>query len=163
MKRLIFFILTILLFIGCHSSNKSNSTGFTKLGTPIGGGYPFYLKDDSIKWFDGTKFILNADPNEFNNTKSFSYEGFKKAIEFASNKEYFTLWFTKTWFDNGAPENWFKWKNIQKALDENKTAIFLFYYFGDNLTSMPTEDEIQNYYDAATILGDYLSKLKGKK
>ena len=135
----------------------------TKIGTPLRGGYPFYLKDNSIKWFDGTKFILNANPNEFNNTKNFSYEGFKKAIKFASSKDYFTLWFTKAWFDNGAPENWFKWENIQKALDENKTAIFLFYYFGDNLTSMPTEEEIKDYYDAATTLGDYLSELKGNK
>jgi hypothetical protein len=162
MKRVI-FILMILLLTGCHRSNKSNNTNYTKLGTPIDGGYPFYLKDNSIKWFDGTKFILNADPSDFNNTENFSYEGFKKTIEFASNKEYFTLWLTKAWFDNGAPENWFKWENIQKALNENKTAIFLFYYFGDNLTSMPTEDEIQNYYDAATTVGDYLSRLKGKK
>ncbi|WP_457562386.1 hypothetical protein [Caminibacter pacificus] len=158
----ILFLIIALLFLGCQ--NGTNDSNSAELGTPIRNGYPFYLQNGEIKWFDGAKFLFKTtSPNEYNETAKFSYEGFKKAIEFASSKKYFSMWFVKEWFDNGAPSDWYEWSDIQKAMDEGKIPVFIFYYFGDSLTQMPTQDEIDDYYQAADTFANYISKLKGEK
>jgi len=155
------YALFALFLLGCQSTNNSSQA---ELGTPIRSGYPFYLQNGEIKWFNGIKLLFKTtSPLEYNQTANYSYEGFKKAIEFASTKKYFSLWFVKEWFDNNAPSNWYAWDDIQKAMDNNKIPIFIFYYFGDNLTKIPTDEEIEKYYNAAEIFANYLSKLNGKK
>ena len=165
--KYLYALISLLLFIGCQNSGSDKtppSVSKTQMGTPIRSGYPFYLANGEIKWFNGIKMLFNTtSPNEYNETAKFSYEGFKKAIDFASSKKYFSLWFVKEWFDEGTPEEWYEWSDIQKAMNEGKIPVLIFYYFGDSLTQMPSRDEIEDYYRAADTFANHISKLQGEK
>jgi hypothetical protein len=158
------FLLLVFLIIFTGCQNSSDSAAKSEIGTPIRSGYPFYLKNGTVKWYNGIKLLFSStSANEFNETENFSYNGFKKAINFASSKKYFSLWFVKKWFDDNAPADWYEWTDIQKAMDEGKIPLFIFYYFGDTLTAMPNDTQIQDYYRAAETFAEYISKLKGEK
>jgi hypothetical protein len=167
MKKIVLSTLGLIFFIGCGSSNSSNNSTtldplFTKINTGFpAGGIKFTKVDKNITWIDGEDLVLdkNIETHLFSkNIYKYSPFGFYNLHKYLKNSKFLIYWLTKDW-----SEDWFNTKKIQTAMDKGYIPVFNYWYFGDNLTNFPTDEEINNYYQNAQKVAEFLSKLNGKK
>jgi hypothetical protein len=153
-------------------NNSSNSTEnntstptdplFKKLNTGFpASGLKFTTEDKNITWMDAIDIISDKEiETKLFLKKIYKYSpfGFYSLHKYLKNAKFLTYWFTKEW-----DESWFETEKIQTAMDNGYVPVFNYWYFGDSLNDIPSDEEIDKYYENAKKVANFLSKLKGKK
>jgi len=138
---------------------------FSTFGVGYGGAsaYPFSNQDSTgTIWMSTVDLALN--PNIGSNTyyqhiKNFQPEQFNELQHYLANSKYLIYWLPKYW-----SEYWFSTSQIQLAMDNGYTPVFMYWYFGDQLVNgMPTQSDIDAYYANNQKVADFLNKLNGEK
>lgn len=138
---------------------------FSTFGVGYGGAsaYPFSNQDSTgTIWMSTVDLALN--PNIGSNTyyqriKNFQPEQFNELQQYLTNSKYLIYWLPKYW-----SEYWFSTSQIQLAMDNGYTPVFMYWYFGDHLVNgMPTQSDIDAYYANNQKVADFLNKLDGEK
>jgi len=138
---------------------KVNTKPFL-VGINTGEGLSFVDESNNKIWIDSIDII--NDKNIENSLKSkhiknynpYSFYYLRQALK---NSDFLTMWMTKNW-----DESWFNVAKLQKYLDSNHSIMFNYWYFGDNLNQIPTDDEQTKYYANVEKVANFLSKLHGK-
>jgi len=119
---------------------------------------------------DGSNFVwmsmvdLALNPNIGSNTyyqsiKDFQAEKFNALQKLLSKSKYLIYWLPKNW-----SEYWFSVRQIQLAMDNGYTPVFMYWYFGDHLVNgMPSQTEINAYTQNNQKVVNFLNKLNGQK
>jgi hypothetical protein len=108
---------------------------------------------DVIKHKDHYSFGYNSDKNS---THAFLSEVLKKK---SPNTNAVTMWITRGW-----KEFWYAPQDLQKNfIDKGYTPIFIFYWFGDDISVDYLQKHKQEYFKALKRFSTYLHKLHGKK
>jgi len=123
-------------------------------------GIPFVNDENETVWLDVIDIINNKNientlkTKHLKNYNPYSFYYLRQALK---NSDFLTMWLTKNW-----DESWFNTTKLQKYLDTNHSLMFNYWYFGDNLNQMPTNDELSEYYNNVEKVANFLSKLHGK-
>jgi hypothetical protein len=167
MKKVVSILLIVLFFIGCNiNSNNTKNTNINPLFQQINVGFPaggLDFTDDNNKtaWVDGTDFVLDSNiENSLISKHIYKYNSFSfyNTQKYLKNSKFLIFWLPKGW-----DESWFNVNKIQLAMNKGYIPVFNYWYFGDDLMSFPTDDEINKYYDNVQKVSSFFSKLKGKK
>ena len=137
---------------------------FGKFNIGIGSaqGIDFEAIDGSKIWFNVVDLMTPADLNisYYRNIKDYNLTMFEKIQSHLINADSLTLWMVKGW-----QESWFNKAKLQTLLDNNKTIIFNYWYFGDTIGGDNAIDlilaEKDEYLEDASRLGSFLADLKG--
>jgi hypothetical protein len=77
----------------------------------------------------------------------------------APNVKSVVIWITRNW-----QEDWFSADEVQKeVIDKGYTPVFIFYYFGDEISENYIKRHKKAYYKQLRHFSRYLQKLHGKK
>ena len=132
------------------------------IGIGSGQGIDFEAIDGSKVWMNVVDLMTPANLNvsPYTNIKNYNIKLFKKIQSRLINADFLTVWVVKGW-----QESWFDKAKLQKLLDHNKTIIFNYWYFGDNIGGNNAIDIIlknkDKYLEDASRLGKFISNLKG--
>jgi hypothetical protein len=75
-----------------------------------------------------------------------------------SNVNSISIWITKKW-----EENWYPVKTINNFIKRGYTPIFIFYWFGDNISPKYVTKNKKNYLKTVKRFSKFLKSIKGKK
>ena len=130
---------------------------FESYGVGVGGANAFKFHDNIyINVYD----IINDEYSDYDRgATDFNESAFGELSTHLQHTKFVTFWVTKEW-----QENWFNLDSIQKLIDQGKTPVFLYWYFGDNLQfDNYLEDNKDVYLEDVTRLGNFIAQLKGDK
>jgi hypothetical protein len=170
MIKKLLILITVFIFIGCGSGGSSSVDEnqnidplFQEISVGFGsaGGVDFLDENNNTVWLNAVDLMLDSDientwaSKNIYNYNSFSFYNLQKYLK---NSKFLVYWLTESW-----DESWFDINKIQSAIDKGYIPVFNYWYFGDGLTTFPTDSEIENYYENVKKVSSFLSKLKGKK
>ena len=148
-----------------YQNSKKKNDLFSTFGVGYGGpsAYEFSNQDETNEiWMSVIDLALDPDMATnpyYQHIKNFQPEQFKELQKYLSQSKYLIYWLPKGW-----NENWFSIEQIQLAMDEGMTPVFLYWYFGDSLVEgMPTKEEQLTYYKDSKRVGEFIKKLDGEK
>lgn len=116
---------------------------------------------DSPIWVNSVSLLLNesmAENSSMQQIKNFDAEQFTTLQKYLVKSKYLAYWITKGW-----EENWFTLSRIQEAMDAGYVPVFIYYYFGDELSAVPSGDVLTNYYEDTKRVANLLKALNGTK
>ena len=136
---------------------------FNSFGTGFGGANSFKFRGESDDiWVSAVDLMLDeniATNSSYTKIVDFNATAFSNLQSYLQNAKYFTMWITKGW-----EESWFNIADINRAIQNGKTPVFIYWYFGDTLvSSMPTDSEIEIYKNDNQKLKTFLDKINGTK
>lgn len=147
------------------SSFNQNKKLFETLGVGYGGAsaYDFYPQEGTEPiWMSAIDLALDeniGDNPYYQGIKDFEADDFTQLQQSLSKSQYIIYWLTKNW-----DEDWFSIEQIQAAMDEGYVPVFIYWYFGDTLVnSMPTDEEVEAYYQDNSRVSNFLNQLDGQK
>lgn len=136
----------------------------SSLNVGFGGAYAFpftsSVSTDPI-WISGIDLILNEQigtNTQYSKIENFDDASFQELQKYLSKSKYLVYWLSKGW-----EESWFYIPKIQTAMNQGYIPVFIYWYFGDNLTSVPTGETLQNYYTDNEKVAQFLNELNGTK
>lgn len=144
-----------------HESFQTLSSTFN---VGFGGAYAFPFassESDNAIWVSGIDLLLNTtiDTDQtYNKIENFDGASFKELQNHLSKSKYLVYWLVEGW-----QESWFYIPKIQKAMNEGYIPVFIYWYFGDTLTSVPTGENLQNYYEDNQKVAHFLKQFNGTK
>ncbi|RUM59623.1 MAG: hypothetical protein DSY59_04210 [Persephonella sp.] len=183
------YFLKILLFalgfmslsysheLKCTYSNKSQSIQqdtqnsennpeninsiFKQLNVGFGGSFAFdfYGEGNTTIWVSGVSLVLddNIEQNTYyQKIQKFDPEGFRDLHDMLKNSKFLIYWIVKGW-----SESWFNLEKIQIAMDNGYIPVFIYWYFGDRLNDVPSQEEVDAYLKDVERVADYLLNLDG--
>jgi hypothetical protein len=124
-------------------------------------GYAWEFKGNQGEsvWQSSIDFLLNGNINpEIQNVNPETFEALRENLD---DSKFIVMWFTKNWQD------WyFDASLIQKAMDQGKIPIFLYWYFGDDFAteefSTVFRDKLKSYFAMNKKILNFLNKLDGE-
>ena len=138
---------------------------FSTFGLGYGGpsAYQFSNMDDTDSiWMSTVDLALDKNLTEnpyYQKIKNFQPEQFNLIQKHLANTKYLIYWLPKGW-----DESWFSVDQIQLAMNQGLTPIFMYWYFGDKLVNgIPSDEEITAYYEDNQRVTAFMAKLKGQK
>ncbi len=146
-----------------YSCNPKNKL-YNRFDVGFGSSNAFKFQDDDNQsiWVSSVDLMLDeniSDNNTYQNIKDFNDTAFTNLQSYLSNAQYFTMWVTKGW-----EESWYDIDKINYAIQNGKTPVFVYWYFGDDLVEdMPTQGEISDYQDDNIKFKTFLDKIDGIK
>ncbi|MEO1942227.1 MAG: hypothetical protein ABGW77_04975 [Campylobacterales bacterium] len=69
-----------------------------------------------------------------------------------------SVWITRDW-----KENWYPAKEVNRFVKEGYTPIYIFYYFGDDISPKFVAKHQRNYFKTLRRFANYLKKVRGEK
>jgi hypothetical protein len=142
MNRALFFILLLAFFP--FAAAQAEPTNAFLVGA---GGFDICRKDNRlVNWTEGC-----------------SQENHTIITELLANNvqraNAVSMWITKDW-----DETWYPAKQIQQdIIDRNYTPIFIFYWFGDNISIPYIAQNRECYFEQLKKFSDFLAGIKGEK
>ncbi|WP_457567849.1 hypothetical protein [Desulfurobacterium sp.] len=158
-----FVVFLSFLLASCGGGSSSISFPFASefgTGVPVGGN-DFYGMDGNVVWINLEDYILNnTEAIDYYRTsvRDYNETAFKELQKNISSARFLIYWVTRDW----EPE-WINGTLLQEAMDRGKIPVFMFWYFGDSLYAMPSQSEIDGYYEKVALLKNFLSGLNGTK
>lgn len=146
-----------------YSCNKKDNI-INNFGIGFGGSSSFKFQDDSNNsiWVSATDLMLDkniSNNNYYKNIKDFNTSSFINLQDYLSKAKFFTMWASKNW-----EEPWFNIVKINEAVSAGKIPVFVYWYFGDDLTNgMPNDAEILEYKENNIKFSNFLKKIHGHK
>jgi cysteinyl-tRNA synthetase len=149
------------------SHSKTFTTDFLQnfsVGIGSSEGIDFKSKDGDKIWMDATDLMRDSELNNsyLNEIKDYNVTKFYDIQNKLKNANFLVLWLTKGW-----SESWFNKTKLQKLLDENKTIIFNYWYFGDDIGGSDGYEvflnEKEDYLADALRVKNFLADLNGTK
>nr|MCH9739565.1 hypothetical protein [Campylobacterota bacterium] len=153
--------------------SENNETNQTKvlpselsnsLNVGFGGrnAYPFAKEgvEDAI-WVNSVSLMLNenlADNGYYQTIRNFDGDKFKTLQQYLVKSKYISYWITEGW-----QESWFTPSKIQEAMDAGYIPVFIYWYFGDKLTSVPSGETLTDYYEDNQKVANFIKELNGTK
>ena len=137
---------------------------FNNFGIGFGGSYafPFSSENENEKiWVSSVDLVLNdaIESNDYySNIKDFDASSFDELQKSLKKSNFLVYWLVEGW-----EESWFNASEIQKAMDAGYTPVFNYWYFGDKMSSLPSDEEQSKYKDDNKKVADFLNKLNGTK
>lgn len=124
--------------------------------------YPFAKEgSESAVWMNSVMLMLNkniADNGYYQTIKNFDGDKFKTLQQYLVKSKYISYWITKGW-----QESWYTPSKIQEAMDAGYIPVFIYWYFGDKLTSVPSGETLKKYYEDNQKVANFLNQLNGTK
>jgi hypothetical protein len=130
----------------------------------FGGGYsiPFASEEENKKiWVSSVDLILKNRieySGYYNKIKDFDRDAFDELQKSLKSSKFVVYWLTSGW-----KESWFSRAKIQKAMDKGIVPVFNYWYFGDKLDGIPSEERQAQYREDNLRLVTFLNKLQGTK
>jgi hypothetical protein len=136
---------------------------FGDFATGFGGAYAFDFQgeDGNSVWVDSVDLVFDKDIKEserYSIIERFDSEAFENLQSYLSHAKYLVYWMGRRW-----NESWFNQEKIQRAMDRGYIPVFLYWYFGDELDDIPSDSELETYYENCKRVGGFLQKLHGTK
>ncbi len=162
-RRLLIFLMLPFILFSCGGSSETATYPFAEkfgVGIPTGGN-DFYGVNGTVVWLELENYVLNKTDNiDFyrHNIRNYNETAFNLLQSRISNVKYLVYWVTKDW-----EPDWIDVSLLQEAMDRGKIPVFMFWYFGDNLDVLPTQDDLDAYYSKVTQLKNFLFQLNGTK
>lgn len=148
-----------------QNDKQPQQTLFDTIHIGYGGAsaYDFYSQDGSQTiWMSTIDLALDSDigaNSYYQDIKDFDPDDFNQLQQHLTNSKYIIYWLPQNW-----SEDWFSISQIQLAMDEGYVPVFIYWYFGDHLVDgLPTQTEIDAYYENNTKVSDFLAQLDGEK
>ncbi|MBU1668175.1 hypothetical protein KKC13_07120 [bacterium] len=124
--------------------------------------YPFAKEgSDSAIWVNSVTLMLNehiAENAYYQTIRNFDGDKFKTLQQYLVKSKYISYWITEGW-----EESWYTPSKIQEAMDAGYIPVFIYWYFGDKLTSVPSGETLSNYYEDNQKVANFLNQLNGTK
>lgn len=149
-------------------SNEKNNTlpQFLSDNLNVGFGgsnaYPFAKEgSDSAIWMNNVTLMLdeNITENSFYHTiRNFNRDKFKTLQQYLVKSKYISYWITEGW-----EERWYTPSKIQEVMDKGYIPVFIYWYFGDKLSSVPSGETLSKYYEDNHKVANFLNQLHGTK
>lgn len=125
------------------------------------GSYPFAEvgTEDAI-WISSTRLMQDtqlSSNNDFQTKiRNFDADKFNELQQYLNRSKFLSFWMTEHW-----QESWFSKTAIQDAMDAGVIPVFMYWYFGDKLTTIPTGETLTKYYENNQKVVDFLNDLNG--
>ncbi len=152
-------IVIFIFFTAC--SNKAPYGTFLKEFNTGYAGYAWEFKDHENRSIWQSSISLVLDGYVDSRIKDVDYEAFEELQDSIDDSKFIVMWFTKHW-----QESYFNPTLIQRAMDEGKIPIFLYWYFGDDFaTDNPTKVVGENYDSYMKMnqkIMNFLNRLDGE-
>jgi hypothetical protein len=118
--------------------------------------YSFYVGVGGFNVCEENNKTISSNSKKcpFNKRKNIS-NYLKKELP---NVNSISMWITKDW-----KENWYPAKTINNFIKKGYTPIFIFYWFGDDISPKFVEKNKENYKHAIKKFSTFLQKIKGEK
>ena len=136
---------------------------FNEFATGFGGSYAFDFsgKDGTTVWLNSVSLVL--DDNIENNAyyrliEQFDPKAFDTLQQSLSRTKYLVYWLPRGW-----KKEWFNISKIQEAMNRGYVPVFVYWYFGDEMQSLPSENEVTSYYEDCQLVADFLKEFNGTK
>lgn len=124
--------------------------------------YPFTQTDSNdALWLNSVTLMLDANVAEndyYQKIQNFDAEKFKTLQQYLVKSKYISYWITKGW-----DESWYSTSKIQEAMDAGYIPVFIYWYFGDELSSVPSGKTLSSYYKDNKKVANFLNQLHGTK
>jgi len=130
---------------------------FESYGIGVGGADAFKFHHNKyLNIYD----IINNDYTRYDKTiTDFNVTAFNHISSYLKHTKYVVFWLTQSW-----KENWFNVTSIQKLIDQGKTPVFIYWYFGDKLQKKGYLDSHkQKYMQDVIRMATFLKKFHGDK
>jgi len=130
---------------------------FQTYGVGFGGADAFKFYDNIyVNVYD----IINDTYSDYEKgVQDFNATAFSQLSSYLSNTKFVVFWITKEW-----QESWFDIASLQKLIDEGKTPVFLYWYFGDNLQfDGYLQENKAAYFEDVVRVGNFLHQFHGDK
>ncbi len=140
-----------------------NASIFRQLNIGFGDrfAFDFYGKNGETIWLTPIDLILEdniANDPYYAQIAKLDVRAFKRLSRFLKRSKYLVFWIVKGW-----QETWFDLDKIQRVMDKGYIPVFLYWYFGDELFDMPSEEEVELYLQDVQRVAVFLSRLNGTK
>ena len=138
---------------------KSFGVGFGSAGA-----FGFENKKDGSKpiWVSSIDLIIDdniEDSKYYADIVNFDSGAFDVLQQKLKSTKYVVYWLTKSW-----KESWFSVKTIQKGMDKGIVPVFMYWYFGDELSGgFPSDTKLDKYKLDNVKFSNFLHQLKGQK
>ena len=129
---------------------------YDKFKVGYGGASAFKFHDN--KWLNSIDLMDGNFSEVQDEITDFNVSAFSTLSTYLQKSRYVVFWFTKGW-----QESWFSLNKIQKAMDEGKIPVFIYWYFGDDLINGFTNEKINAYKEDVLRVNNFLSQLKGEQ
>ncbi|SFV51682.1 hypothetical protein MNB_SV-6-1274 [hydrothermal vent metagenome] len=136
---------------------------FNEFGVGFGGSASFSFSQsdkNQAAWISGKKLIFEEDLTQDSQAKKIDpidLPKFQKLQSCVKESKYIVYWLTKNW-----KESWFSISDIQSVIDSGRTPVFVYWYFGDTMSSgMPNQSDKDSYSDDNIRLAKFLGQLHG--
>ncbi|RUM44192.1 MAG: hypothetical protein DSY46_06215 [Hydrogenimonas sp.] len=136
---------------------------FNEFATGFGGSYAFDFsgQNGTTVWLNSISLILddNIENNPYyRSIQQFDAEAFNSLQQSLSRTKYVVYWLPKGW-----QKSWFNIQKIQAAMDKGCIPVFVYWYFGDEMQSLPSDNEVTSYYENCQLVADFLQEFNGTK
>lgn len=124
--------------------------------------YPFAREEgDQATWVTSVELMMNenlAHEERLQKIKNFEGLKFTELQKYLVKSKYISYWIPQGW-----DESWYSPTRIQEAMDAGYVPVFIYYYFGDRLNSVPSGEDLESYYKDNQRVSQFMQKLKGTK
>ena len=151
------YLLAVLVFSGCATTKgsflKEFNTGYA--------GYAWEFEDSegNSVWQSSISLLLDNHVNP--EIKNIDYDAFDEVRDTLDDSKFMVMWFTKHW-----QEYYFDASLIQRAMDDGKIPVFLYWYFGDDFATDDFSDvfqaKLKSYFKMNKRILKFLNSLDGE-
>lgn len=153
--------IVILLFLSGCATNKSPKGYFLKEFNTGYSGYAWEFKDNqgTTVWQNSINLVLDDTVNP--EIKNVDYKAFDELRDTIDDSKFIVIWITKNW------EEWYYDPAlIQRAINQGKIPVFLYWYFGDDFASdnfsKVFRARLKSYLEMNRRIVTFLNKLDGE-